>query len=85
MKTDSKYSHIKICPKTKEQMSSNEVNNSNGVCPYCGDINEYSFTHSEKVAGRFVRPSLYERLFKGKKLEFYRKYDEDKIMENLTR
>jgi len=85
MKTDTKYSHIHVCPETREEMSNNEVNNSSGVCPYCGDISEYSFTHSDKIAVRYVRPSLFERVFKGKKIEMIRKIDEDAIMKKLKR
>ena len=84
MKTDTRYSHINVCPKTQSKMSDSDINKSGGVCPHCGHINDYSFTHSEKVAGRYNRPTLYERLFQGEKLELLRRDEEDKIMASLT-
>ncbi len=84
MRTDTEYSHINVCPDTGDQLSDNKINNSSGVCPHCGDITDYSFTHSKKIAGRWVRPSLYERIFQGRVTEFITKEDEDKIMKRLS-
>ena len=84
MKTDERYSHIMICPETGIQLTEDDLNGSGGVCPHCGNINNYSFTHSNKIAGRWNRPSFSERLFQGKKSEFIRKEDEDKIIASLT-
>jgi len=84
MKTDTTYSMINVCPKTQTQMSSADTNDSNGVCPYCGHINDYSFTHSKKVAGRWNRPSFRERWIQGAKAEFIRKDAEDALLSSLT-
>lgn len=83
MKADKTYSHINVCPKTNDTMSSNDINNSSGVCPYCGDINDFSFTHSEKVAGRWVRPTIFERIFSRKRTEFLAKEEEDNVWDGL--
>jgi len=82
MKTDKTYSYIEVCPKTQIQV--NTENSNGGVCPHCGHLNSSSWSHSEKIPGRFNRPSFKERWFEGKKLEFIRKEDEDKIMERLS-
>ena len=82
MKTDKTYSYIKVCPKTGEQIQNTRDNG--GICPYCGHDNEMSYFHSEKVVGRWIRPSFAELWFQGKKLQFLRKDEEDKIMEKLT-
>jgi len=82
MKTDETYSYIEVCPTTQAQVNTDMSNG--GVCPHCGHLKDSSWSHSQKIPGRFVRPSFVERWFEGKKLEFIRKEDEDKIMERLS-
>ena len=83
MKADKEYSSIDECPKTGTQMSHDDIYHTNGVCPHCGHECSY-VSHHDKVVGRFVRPTIWERIIDGKRLEFIRKEDEDKIMERLS-
>jgi len=82
MKADTEYSHIKVCPKTEEQLGHSDIFDTDGVCPKCGH-NDYLITHSKKIVGRYIRPSLIERIFKGKRTEFITKGEEDKVWGTL--
>lgn len=84
MKADIKYTSIDECPTTGTQMSHSDIYSNYGVCPYCGDV-ESTVSHHNRVTGRFIRPSCFERIFLGKRNEFLRKDEEDKIMETLKR
>lgn len=84
MKADKVYTSIDECPETGEQMSHDDLYNTDAVCPYCGH-NGHAVTHHNQIVGRWVRPSWYERLFQGKKLEFLRKDEEDKVWDGLQK
>lgn len=62
MKLDSSYSFIYRCPKTGERVSSSQRAYSNGVCHLCGHDEKSTFTHAEKVVGKWDRPNLLEWL-----------------------
>ena len=81
MKTDKEYSHIKVCPVTNEQLFYNDIHRTEGVCPKCGDDGNV-LTHHTKIVGRWVKPSLLEKLML-KKATFLRKDEEDTIMNAL--
>ena len=83
MKLDTEYTHIKICPVTKDQLFRNDLYRTDGVCPKCGHIG-FAITHYKKIVGRYSRPSFYERWFQGKETEFLNKEEEDKIMDMLS-
>lgn len=69
MKYDKDFSPYGVCPATKERLTVEEHNHSNGICPRCGDVNRSSVTHVELIAGKWLRPSLWEWL-KGKRKKF---------------
>ena len=83
MELDTNYTHIDICPETGEQLNDDEVYYSEGVCPKCGHVDNSTITHYKQVVGRWNRPSFFEKWFKGKKIEFLRKEDEDKVWGKL--
>jgi len=82
MQTDQKYSHIKICPITGDQLTEDDVYRTNGVCPQCGDASQF-VTHYTKIVGRWRRPSLFERIVQKKELKFFRKSEEDGVWQKL--
>ena len=82
MKADKEYSSIDVCPKTGDQMDHSDLYDTDGVCPYCGHLG-YAVTHHDQIVGRFIRPNIWERIIEGKKLEFLRKDEEDKVWEGL--
>lgn len=69
MKLDRDYSHIKVCPNTKEILTTDEYKYSYGVCPKCGHNDNSTFTHKEVVTGKWLRPTLWEWV-RGKRAEF---------------
>lgn len=86
MKTDDYYSAIYICPTTKTEVSGDQRSYNNGVCYVCGHMEDISsFSHAEKTVIRYIRPSFVEKWFKGKKLSFITKADEDKTWETLRK
>jgi len=70
LKLDKHNSHIKVCPKTKEEMSFDDIMYNNGVCPKCGHRSSFFLSHWQFYVGTFNRPSFFERVFQGKKIEF---------------
>lgn len=83
MKLDDEYTHIDVCPQTKEPMSDGEIYYADGVCCKCGHASNSTITHYEQVVGRWNRPSFIERWLKGKKAEFFTKEEEDKVWNTL--
>ena len=84
MKLDSHYSHIDVCPVTGDQMNDDDIYRTDGVCPRCGHADNWgNIAHHQQIVGRWNRPSLFEKLFKGKRIEFLRKEEEDTIMDAL--
>jgi len=81
MKLANKYTSIDVCPETGERLY--DVYWQDGVCPHCGDANDSSIIHHNKVPGRWNRPNLFERIFQGKRTEFLTKEDEDKVWGTL--
>ena len=82
MELDTHYTHIDVCPHTGERLNDDEIYYSDGVCPRCGDTRRGSIIHHDKIAGRWNRPSFWERIT-GKRHEFFRKEDEDAVMNAL--
>lgn len=82
MKLDSEYTSIDVCPETGEQLMWSDLYETDGVCRHCGHSTE-NITHHDQVVGRWNRPSLYERFVQGKKAEFLRKDEEDKVWGTL--
>lgn len=62
MKTDKDYSYISVCPVTKDQLSNGDLMHSNGICPRCGHDDNSTITHEEKIVGKWVRPTFFEKL-----------------------
>ena len=83
MKLDEKYSYITVCPNTGERLYRDEVYENKGVCASCGHVDGYNISHYTTISGRWNRPSLFERWFQGKRTEFLRKEDEDKVWRAL--
>jgi len=75
---DENYSHIKVCPETGIQLTPNQVNYRNGVCPKCGHDESGTITHHNVIVGKWDRPSFFERVFQGKKIEFIPKEHKEK-------
>jgi len=70
MKLDTNFSHIKVCPETEIELTNNQVCYRGGICPKCGHTDRGTFTHYKIIVGKWNRPSLFERWFQGKELEF---------------
>ena len=83
MKADKTYSHINVCPKTGDGLSENNIYYSDGICPSCGHNSDGTITHRRKIVGRFIRPSLWERIWEGKQTKFMPKEEEDKVWNGL--
>ena len=83
MKADTEYTHIDVCPKTGDGLSEHAIYYSGGVCPSCGHNDNSTITHYQQIVGRVIRPSLYERIFLGKRTEFMSKEEEDKVWNGL--
>lgn len=64
------YTCIMVCPKTGEQVTERNVYFNHGVCVHCGHVKDSSISHYMKVVGRWVHPSLIDRIFHGKKSYF---------------
>ena len=61
MKTDDHFSYCYLCPKTGKVLSEGQRAHSQGVCPHCGHAAHGTFTHAQKQAGKWTRPTLWER------------------------
>jgi len=48
------YTFKTVCPNTGENITSNEVVNSGGVCPRCGDVGGL-VCHTEQEIGQWER------------------------------
>lgn len=81
MKLDTEYTSIDVCPKTGDTVDPYQ---NDGVCTSCGH-EKYAVAHHDQIVGRWNRPSLFERIFKGKETEFFRKEDEDKVWGGLQK
>lgn len=53
-RNDSKYTSIKVCPDTQKHLSEGEHAYSDGVCPHCGHVEKGTFTHYERIVGKFI-------------------------------
>lgn len=73
MKIDEHYSFVYVCPTTGEQLLRDEYSYSSGVCPKCGDVSGSTFTHHDKIVGKWERPNLFERILQEKRAVFHRK------------
>lgn len=51
-----KFVSLILCVKCNEQLSFNQKMNSDGTCPYCGNINEGSIVDTKKVLYARVYP-----------------------------
>lgn len=67
----SEYTSVSLCPTTKKQLTNKQRAYSDGVCPHCGHVSRGTYTHEEKVSGRWTKPTLWQRL-RGDKPEFIR-------------
>ena len=85
MKLDKRYSHIYVCPETDESVSTDEAKWGDGaICSKCGHVKDSLFgTHAIKIPGRWNRPTFWESVWHKKKMEFFRKEDEDELMDAL--
>lgn len=84
MKLDDEYSFIYVCPESGDQLTRHDVFYSHGICPKCGHDAHSTITHSDKIVGRWNRPSLWERI-RGKRTEFFKKEDEDAVWGTLKK
>lgn len=87
---DDEYTFIYVCPETDEQVMHDDCYNNGGVCKRCGHIEmigkeQSNIAHHKSVAGRWSRPTWWERVWHKKKAEFFRKEDEDEVMDALKR
>ncbi len=88
MKIDEHYTAIEVCPNTGEMMSHEDIYRNKGVCKYCGDTrmvagDPSSIAHHKQITGRWKRYNIFEKLFMGKRNEFFRKDEEDTVMNAL--
>lgn len=71
MRLDEHYSRAAVCPMTREILTSDDINNNYGICPKCGDRDDFVLIgcHKEIVRGRWLRPSICEWML-GKRKQF---------------
>ena len=62
MKEDETYSGWHVCPTTGKHLARDEIYHNFGVCIHCGEASGCTLTHTKMVVGKWVRPSLWERL-----------------------
>lgn len=67
MKIDKNVSFVRICPENGLPLSYDEMMYSHGVCPRCGHNSHSTVTHSKKIIGRWVRPTIWEWIFSKRK------------------
>ncbi len=82
MKMDKDYTSITVCPETRDMLTQRDTNNSDGICPRCGHKSQGTFSHKERMAGRWQRPSILEWI-KGARREFITKESQDELIDAL--
>ena len=72
-KKKGKYGSKLVCPETRNELSDNSIYYNDGICEECGDISEETICHYKQLSGIWYQPSLFDRVFKGRKAVFEEK------------